>query len=107
MSDTPRTDALIKPNEKDMVVLYNEMLEHARQLERDLSRVIGQFNAAVLELAQRPEEQARLAWLRDNPTKTYNDLPQGLWDESRIAIEVERQKHPGTLSSMNVGGDSK
>lgn len=38
------------------------------------------------------EDAARLQWLKDNPTKTYNDLPQGLWDDARIALEVARQK---------------
>ena len=38
------------------------------------------------------EDTSRLQWLKNNPTKTYNDLPQGLWDEARIAAEVGMQE---------------
>lgn len=37
------------------------------------------------------DDEARLQWLKSNPTKTYADLPQGLWDADRIALEVARQ----------------
>jgi hypothetical protein len=47
-ADSPRTDALIKPDEDDMVVLYNEMLEHSRQLERELAAAKSEREGMVL-----------------------------------------------------------
>jgi len=43
------------------------------------------------------DDEARLKWLKDNPSKTYNDLPQHLWDESQVATAVARQAQASQL----------
>lgn len=49
-------------------------------------------------------DQDRLNWLKSNPTKGYQDLPQQLWDENRVSYEVARQQgmtqYPGFLQSQ-------
>jgi hypothetical protein len=44
VSDTPRTDALMRPNG----ALATNLLEHARQLERELLKTIKQRDEARL-----------------------------------------------------------
>ena len=55
MSDTPRTDALVERNKPlDNLEAHNRMLDHARQLERDLAAA----NAENAKLRKHAEAMA-------------------------------------------------
>lgn len=106
MSDTPRTDAAVVDwTATDEPCVYADF---ARQLERDLSRVIGQFNAAVLELARRPEARstdavsAITALLRDAEAavKHPGEYAQGYCKALEDALDVVMR------TTMNNGGQS-
>lgn len=105
MSDTPRTDALVKSHPEtssldELADSYNGLFDFARQLERELAKMTEDRNAAVARFKEAESVQSATGttvgtleigdrYMRDT-IPAFRSLPNGTYELRRVDRTAKR-----------------